>query len=69
MNAEPVIASFVIRLIGDRSNGAGTPCSGWRVMVRQIQTGEEANFASMEEAFGHIRAKAQHFDEKTVWER
>lgn len=62
MTTQPIIMSFVVRLSrldGLEGEDAGT-C--WRISVRHVQTGEEAQFADLARAFGYIQ---QWADEAT----
>jgi hypothetical protein len=45
---EPLIASFVVRIFGDVDTAADQ--TAWRVTVRHVQSDEEHQFTSLDEA-------------------
>jgi hypothetical protein len=51
----PNISSFVIRFVVDSASAGGQSHSPYRGAIRHIQTDEEINFSSWEEAVTFIR--------------
>lgn len=52
--AEPLIASFVVRVVRPGEADMAADQVPWRVTVRHVQTGEERQFARLTDAIAFI---------------